>query len=69
MDAIEFIARYELYIDEISSLVRPDLLPVIDQLKEIDPHDLVTPSAWFQSENDARGYVWGMFVKRVKKYL
>jgi len=69
MDAIEFIARYELYIDEISSLVRPDLLPVIDQLKEIDPHDLVTPSAWFQSENDARGYVWGIFVKRVKKYL
>jgi hypothetical protein len=68
MDAIEFTARYELYIDEISSMIRPDLLPVIEQLRQIDPHDIITPSAWFQSENDARGYVWSMFLLRARKY-
>jgi hypothetical protein len=69
MDAIKFVANYEFYLEEIKSVIKPELLPLIDELKSIDPHDLVTPSAWFQSENDARGYVWGIFVKRVKKYL
>ena len=69
MDAIKFVANYEFYLEEIKSVIKPEFLPLIDELKSIDPHDLVTPDAWFQNENDARGYVWGMFVKRVKKYL
>jgi hypothetical protein len=69
MDPNEFTDRYEQYIYRISSIIRLDLLPIIEHLKEIFPLDLVTPSAWFQSENDALGYVWGMFIKRVKKYL
>lgn len=67
MDAIEFTVRYELYLEEISSMVRPELLPVIEQLREIDVHDLVTPESWFPTENDARGFVWNMFVRRAKK--
>ncbi len=56
------------YLDEISSVTKPELLPIIDELKEIDPHDLVQPETWFHSESEAKGFVWKMFIKRVKKY-
>lgn len=68
MDAIKFVANFDSYLDEIRNVIKPELLPLIDELKSIDPHDLVTPEAWFQSENDARGYVWGMFLKRVRVF-
>ena len=66
MDAIKFVANYENFLDEIKSVIKPELLQIIDELKSIDPHDLVTPDSWFQNENDARGFVWGMFMKKVR---
>ena len=68
MEAIEFVNNYPLYLSEISSVIKPELQPVLDELKEIDPHDLVRPDTFFDSENSARGFVWSMFVKRAKKY-
>lgn len=68
MEAIVFVKNYMDYLDEISSVIRPELLPIIDELKEIDPHDLVQPETWFHSESEAMGFVWKMFVKRVSKY-
>lgn len=68
MDAIKFVANYENFLEEIKSVIKPELLPIINELKSIDPHDLVIPEAWFQSENDARGYVWSMFLIRARKY-
>ncbi len=67
MDAIKFIANYDYYLAEIKSVVKPELYPIIDELQQIDPHDTVRPDSWFQSENEARGYVWSMFIKRAKK--
>jgi hypothetical protein len=66
MDAIRFVANYENFLDEIKSVIKPELYPIIEDLQQTDPHDLVSPDTWFQSENDARGYVWGMFIKRVR---
>ena len=68
MEAIEFVIQYESFLDEIQQVIKPDLNPVIDNLLKIDPHDLVTPESWFQRENDARGYVWALFMKEVKLY-
>lgn len=68
MDAIKFIANYENFLDEIKSVIKPELHPIIDELKSIDPHDLVSPDTWFLNQNDARGYVWGMFIKRVRVF-
>lgn len=67
MEAIEFVIRYESYLDEIQQVIKPELKPVIDELRQIDPHDLVRPEAWFPNEDSARGLVWRMFVMRVKK--
>ena len=67
MDAIEFVVRYEDYLSEIEQMVKPELMPVIEQLKETDPHDLVRPDTYFLSESHARGYVWTMFMIEVRK--
>ena len=68
MEAIEFVNNYQQYLEEISQVIKPELQPVLDELKEIDPHDLVRPETYFNTENSARGYVWWLFLKQVKKY-
>ena len=65
MEAIRFINNYELYIDEIRSVVKSELFPIIEELRGIDPHDLVSPESWFQDEANARGFVWSIFLNKV----
>jgi hypothetical protein len=65
MEAIRFTQKYNQYLEEIRSVVKPELFPIIDDLKEIDPHDLVRPDSWFQDENHARGFVWNLFLNKV----
>ncbi|MEI8204943.1 MAG: hypothetical protein WCH34_18120 [Bacteroidota bacterium] len=67
MDAFEFIVHYETFINEIEQVIRPELLPVFEKLKEIDPHDLVTPEIWFVNTNHARGFVWNLFLQQARK--
>lgn len=64
MDAIMFINRYHLFLNEIELVVKPELLPILESMKEIEPHDLVRPEGHFESENHARGFVWEMFIKK-----
>ena len=64
MEAIRFVNNYEYFLNEILEVVKPELLPIIEELKEIDPHDLIRPDTWFQSEGDARGLVWSLFIKK-----
>jgi hypothetical protein len=45
--------------------VRPELFPIIDDLLEMEPHDLVTPETWFPNENSAYGFVWRLFMDKV----
>jgi len=66
MDAFAFVANYDKYLEEIRSVIRPELFPQLDELAQIDPHDLVTPETWFPDENTARGYIWIIFVRKVK---
>lgn len=68
MESIEFINRYELYLDEISEVVRHELLQVIEELRQMDPHDIVRPDSFFESESHGKGIVWNMFIKRVRKH-
>ena len=67
MEAIEFVANYENYLAEIEQVVKPEFHPVIEQMKETDPHDLVRPDSWFQGSVNSRGYVWSLFLQEVKK--
>lgn len=67
MEAIEFVARYHDYLDEIGQVIKPELLPLIEELKDEDPHDLVRPDTYFLTENHAKGFVWGMFLCKVRQ--
>ena len=67
MDAIQFVQNYQFYLDEIKSVIRPELFPIIEELKSIDPHDLVSPEGWFPIESAARGYVWSLFLKKCQE--
>lgn len=75
MDSIKFINNYDYYLSEISSVVKSELLPLVEEMKGINPLDLIRPDTWFQSEMDVRGFVWGLFIKKalynteIKKFL
>lgn len=68
MEAIEFVHKYESYLDDIQLVIKPDLYSIINELRQTDPHDLVTPETCFPRENDAKGYVWALFMQEVRKH-
>jgi hypothetical protein len=67
VEAIGFVINYETYLNEIEQVVKPEYLEIIERLRDIDPHDILRPESWFQSESAARGYVWTMFLKEKRK--
>lgn len=67
MDSIIFIRKYEFYLNEIRQVVKDEYQSVIDELQQIDPHDLVTPDTWFSDETSTRGLVWKLFLLKVKE--
>ena len=66
MEAIEFVSNYQNYVTEIEQVVKPEYLPAIERLRDKDPHDILSPESWFQSESAARGYVWTMFLREMR---
>ena len=67
MDAFEFVNCYEKFILEIEQVIKPELLPVLEDLKRTDAHDLLSPDAFFVSMNHARGFVWNLFILKCKQ--
>jgi hypothetical protein len=67
MEAIQFVSNFDLFIDEILSVIKPELYPIVKGLRDIDPHDLIRPDAYLNSESHARGIVWSIFMNRVRK--
>jgi hypothetical protein len=67
MDAIELVGKFETYLSEIEKVVKPEYYQVIEDLREIDPHDLISPETWFQTEINARGFVWTLFLREIRK--
>jgi len=66
MDSIEFIRNYQKYISEIEGVVKSELLPILQQLKETNPEEIITPDTWFVSKNQARGFVFDLFLQKCK---
>jgi len=67
MNALEFIRNYPNYISELERIIKPELLPILEKLKNTDPHDLIGPDCWFVSETQARGYVLKLFMNKCKE--
>lgn len=64
MGVNEFIANYESNLEEIRAIIKPELRTVIDQLKKIKPYDLVTSETYLMTENQARIFVWRLFLQK-----
>jgi hypothetical protein len=67
MDAITFVVNYPPYIETIKTVTKVEYLPILDKMGQWDPHDLVQPDLWFQSENDALGFAFKLFLIEVWK--
>ena len=67
MDAIELVAKFDNYLSEIEKVVKPEYYPVIEDLRETAPHDLVSPETWFHTETNARGFIWTLFLRECRK--
>jgi hypothetical protein len=69
MDAIVFVRNYNKYLNLIGKVVKEEYQPIVDKLREIDPHDLVRPDTFFDSEQSALGYVFNLFLIESKKLI
>jgi len=67
MEAIEFIARYPEYLATIKKVTKEEYLPVLEEMENTDPHDLVKPDTWFPDENAALGFVYRLFLNEARK--
>ncbi len=67
MEAIEFINRYPDYIKQLEKVVKEEYKTVIEKLKEHDPHDIVKPEHYFNSDAEAIGVVFKLFLKKLSK--
>jgi hypothetical protein len=62
MDAIVFIRNYHKYLDMIEAVIKEDYKPALEKLREVDPHDLVRPDSYFDSEQSALGFTFTLFL-------
>jgi predicted GH43/DUF377 family glycosyl hydrolase len=67
MDAIEFVSRYPSYLAQLSKVVKREYQPVIRKMKKLDPHDVVKPEHYFNSEAEAVGVVYRLFLRKLKE--
>lgn len=66
MDAMEFVANYESMLNSFRPHVSEEMDAVIAGMLEIDPHDLISPFAYFVSYRSAIGFLWTIMVGRYK---
>ena len=67
MDAIEFVTRYPGYISQLEAVVKPEHLPAIEKLRAFDPHDIVKQEHYFNSEAEALGLIFRLFLRQISR--
>lgn len=69
MTAIEFIHKYPEFVEEISKVIKDEYMDIIEELRNIDPHDFIPPHGYFVSDSHAFGFVWKMFIIRCNRKI
>ena len=67
MEILKFIRNYEYYLNVLEKIVKPEYQCVLDEMREIDPHELITPDTYFNSGQESFGLVVSLFVKKINK--
>lgn len=69
MDAIRFVSRYLLYIQQMGKIIKSEYEPLLSELKARDPHDFISPEKYFNREAEAMGVVLRLFLKQLGEDL
>ena len=64
MESNKFINNYDYFLNEISLVVKPELLPILDEIKELNTNDLIHTDSMIQNESDSRVFVWRIFIRK-----
>jgi hypothetical protein len=67
METMVFIRNYEDYLNILEKIVKPEYQGVIEEMREIDPHELITPDTYFNSGQESFGLVVGLLVNKINK--
>lgn len=62
---LKFIRNYEYYLNVLEKIVKPEYQVVIEEMREIDPHELITPDTYFNSNQESLGFVVNLFIKNL----
>jgi hypothetical protein len=46
----------------IEKVVKEEYRPALEKLREVDPHDLIRPDSYFDSEQSALGFAFTLFL-------
>jgi hypothetical protein len=49
-------------------VVKSELLPMLEELRNTDPHDLISPDVWFVSERKL-GDMYGVYLSVVQEVM
>lgn len=66
MDAITFVNTYDFMVTRIEAICKPELLPAIKVMRDIDPHDLIQPDSYMVGYA-GMGYVFSLFLNEAMK--
>lgn len=64
MESKQFINNFDYYLDEIYDVIKPELRPILNELREMDPHDLVPLNGRYQNNEEVRGRIWTLFIRK-----
>jgi hypothetical protein len=67
MEIHRFIRSYDYYINLLETIVKPEFQEVINEFRETDPHDLVSPETYFSSSQDCLGFIVSLFIKKINQ--
>ncbi len=56
--------NYEYFLDEIRSVVKPELFPILDELRQTDLKNLFDSNPEFHCRNDMSRFVWSLFIEK-----
>ena len=66
MDAMDFVWNYHDYLDEIRPIINPEFLPILDELDNLYPRELIPPRSYFLNEDQMKGVMLRMILSKIK---
>jgi hypothetical protein len=64
MESKKSLNNYDFFLDEISLIIKPEVQPIITELRGTRPWDLVNIASEFKYSGGKRGLIWSIFISK-----